>query len=155
MNTLSQLDVYSNVFRLFGRPVYRFGRPNSGAQKTFFKFSFFSCISTKKDVKVAINNFTMHLIISKWLRIQKCREKKKNNTKRLKQKKKLSSKRKKKLRQKVFSFIYVSYRSCEYLLFHLHKQFTLLRVIPSAILVASFNLFFCSVVPQQQTVFEP
>ena len=41
----------SDVFRLFGKPVYRFGRPNSDAQKTFFKFSFFSNISTKNTLK--------------------------------------------------------------------------------------------------------
>ena len=31
----------------------------------------------KKYVEVAINSFTMHLIILKWLRLQKCREKRK------------------------------------------------------------------------------
>ena len=31
----------------------------------------------KKYVEVAINNFIMHLIISKWLRRQKCRQKRK------------------------------------------------------------------------------
>ena len=39
--------VNSDVSRLFGRPVYRFGCPNSGAQKTLFKFSFFNYISSK------------------------------------------------------------------------------------------------------------
>ena len=42
-----------------------------GARKTFFKFPFFSCISTKKHVKVAINDFTMHLIILEWLGMEK------------------------------------------------------------------------------------
>ena len=37
------------------------------------KFSFFN----KKCVELAISDFKMHLIISKWLRIQKCREKRK------------------------------------------------------------------------------
>ena len=32
--------------------------------------------------QVAINNFTMRLIISKWLRRQKCRKKRKNEAKR-------------------------------------------------------------------------
>ena len=31
----------------------------------------------KKYVEVAINDFTMHLVISKWIRIQKCRQKRK------------------------------------------------------------------------------
>ena len=38
--------VSSDVFRPFGRPVYRFGHPNSDAQKTLFKFFCFICIST-------------------------------------------------------------------------------------------------------------
>ena len=61
----------------FGRPIYRFGRPHSGTQITFFTFCFFSCISTKKYVELEINDFKMHLIISKWLRRQKCRQKRK------------------------------------------------------------------------------
>ena len=31
--------------------VYQFGHPNSGAQKTIFKFSFFSCISLNNMLK--------------------------------------------------------------------------------------------------------
>ena len=69
-------------FRSFGRPVYRLGRPNSGGQKTLFKFSSFSCISTKKYVGMAINDFIMHLNISKWFRVQKCRQKRKTMTQR-------------------------------------------------------------------------
>ena len=38
----------------------------------FFQFYF-----NKKYVEVAINDFTMHLIILKWLRRQKCRQKRK------------------------------------------------------------------------------
>ena len=70
----------SDILRLFGRLVYQFGCPNTGAQKTLFKFSFFNCISTKKCVEVAINDFIMHLIISKWLRRQKWRQEKNNET---------------------------------------------------------------------------
>ena len=70
--------VGSDVFRPFWRPVYRFWRQDSGAQKTLFKFSFFNSISTKKYVEVAINDFTIHRIISKWLRIQKCRQREKS-----------------------------------------------------------------------------
>ena len=49
------------------------GRYNGlGAKKkTLFKFSFFSYFK-----KVAINDFAMHLIMSKCLRRQKCRKKK-------------------------------------------------------------------------------
>ena len=43
--------VGSDVSRPFGRPVNRFGCPNSGAQKRLFKFTFFSCISTKNALK--------------------------------------------------------------------------------------------------------
>ena len=53
--------------------VYRFRPPNSGAQKTLFKFFFQLCFN-KKYVEVAISDFTMHLIILKWLRIEKCRQ---------------------------------------------------------------------------------
>ena len=41
----------SDVFRQFGRLIYWFGHPNSGAQKTLLKFSFFSCISTENTLK--------------------------------------------------------------------------------------------------------
>ena len=49
----------------------------SGAQKTPFKFPFFSCISLEKYVDIAINDFTKHPIISKWLKRQKCKQKRK------------------------------------------------------------------------------
>ena len=48
----------SNEYRLFGRPVYHFGCPNFGTQNPLSEFSFFSCISTKKCVELAINNFS-------------------------------------------------------------------------------------------------
>ena len=48
------------------------------AQNTRFQFSLFGCISTK----LANNDFIIHLIILKWLRKQKCRKKRKNETKR-------------------------------------------------------------------------
>ena len=58
------------------RPIYRFGCPNSGAQKRFSSF-IFSVVFQQKNMskQLAINDFTMHLIIWKWLRIQKCRQK--------------------------------------------------------------------------------
>ena len=41
----------SDVFLPFRRPAHRLGHPNSGTQKTIFKFSFFSYISTKNTLK--------------------------------------------------------------------------------------------------------
>ena len=99
--------LHSDEFRPFGKLVYW-----SGSLKNTFQVFFFSCITTK-NVVVAINNFTMHLIILKWLRIQKWRQ----NSKTYDTKK---SKRKKKLPAKVFSFIYLRYRSCKYSLVLLH-----------------------------------
>ena len=43
---------------------------------TFQMFFFFSVLF-EKYVKVAINDFAMHQIISKWLRRQRCRQKRK------------------------------------------------------------------------------
>ena len=55
----------------------RSGHAKSGARKPVFKFPSFNWISTKKCVEVAINDFTMHLIVSKWLIMQKRRQKRK------------------------------------------------------------------------------
>ena len=63
----------SDVSRSVGKLVYWFRHPNSGAKKVLSKFYFLSCISTK----LGINDLTMHLVISKWLRRQKCRKKRK------------------------------------------------------------------------------
>ena len=46
---LKVFTIFNEVSRPFGRLIYRFGCPNSGAQKTFVKFSFFGCISTKNS----------------------------------------------------------------------------------------------------------
>ena len=70
-------NLIGDVFRPLGRPVYRSGHAKSSAQKPIFKFPSFSWISTKKCVEVAINDFTMHLIVSKWLIMQKRRQKRK------------------------------------------------------------------------------
>ena len=59
----------------FGRLVYWFGRQNSGTEITLFKILLFHLYLNKKYVKVAINDFTIHLIISKWFRRRKCRQK--------------------------------------------------------------------------------
>ena len=66
----------SDVFRPFGRPVYWFGHPDFGATKNTFQVFFFQLHFNKKHVEVVINEFPMHLIISNWLRIQKCRQRK-------------------------------------------------------------------------------
>ena len=60
------------------------GAQTLAPKKAFLIFSFSSCISIKKYVEVAISDFTMHLIISKWLRIMQTEEKN-NEKKRSKQ----------------------------------------------------------------------
>ena len=45
--------------------------------KNSFQVFFFRSYFNKKYVEVAINDFTMHIFISKWLRTQKCRQKRK------------------------------------------------------------------------------
>ena len=67
----------SDIFRPLGRLVYQFGHPNSGTQKNTFQVFFFQLYCNKKYVEVLINDLSMHLSISKWLRIQKCRLKRK------------------------------------------------------------------------------
>ena len=67
---------FSDVSRMFGRPIYWFGRPDSGAQKTLVEFSFIRCTS-KKIWWIEINDFTMHLINSKFLRRRKSRHERK------------------------------------------------------------------------------
>ena len=64
-----------DIFRSFGKPVYQFGCRNSCAQKTVFKFFSLVVFQKKEKVEVAINDSAMQLIISKWLRIHKCRQK--------------------------------------------------------------------------------
>ena len=54
----------------FSKFMKLIGDPNSGPQKSIFKLSFFSLFQ-QKYVEVAINDFTMHLIILKWLRREK------------------------------------------------------------------------------------
>ena len=45
--------------------------------KKHFSSFLFSVVFQQKRVDVAINDFTKHLIILKWLRRQKCRQKRK------------------------------------------------------------------------------
>ena len=47
------------------------------ALKKTLKVFFFRLYFNKKYIEVAINDLTMHLIISKWFRSQKCRLKRK------------------------------------------------------------------------------
>ena len=61
-----------NVPRPFGRLVYWCGCPNTGTPKNTFKVFFYQLYFNKKCSEVAlINDFTIYLIISKWLRRQK------------------------------------------------------------------------------------
>ena len=46
-------------------------------KKHFPNFLFFSFVLTKKYFEAAIIDFTMHLILLKWLKRQKCRQKRK------------------------------------------------------------------------------
>ena len=93
--------------------------------KNFFQLHF-----DKRYAEVTINDFTMHLIISKWLWTQKSRQKRKT------------------MRQRVWSK-----KSCQWKCFHSLTMvrwvfafsftqivYTLLRVIPFALLAASFKL---------------
>ena len=59
-------------------------------QISLFRFCFVSCISTKKYVEVATNDFTTHLLISKWFERQKCMQKRwVNETKKHRSKKRI------------------------------------------------------------------
>ena len=58
----------NDAFRPFGRPIYGLGAQTLAPKRHFS--TFFSVIFQQKYVEVAINDFTMHLIISKWLRMQ-------------------------------------------------------------------------------------
>ena len=50
--------------------LHKLWHPKNPFQDLFFQLHF-----NKKYVEVAINDFTMHLVVSKWLRRQKCRQK--------------------------------------------------------------------------------
>ena len=51
--------------------------PNLWSPNIIFQVLIFQLYFNKNVLKLAINNFTMHLIILKWLRRQKCRQKRK------------------------------------------------------------------------------
>ena len=131
------LALTSDLSRPFGRPVYPFGHPNSGAQKTlqvfFFQFDF------NKNTLNSNQHFTMRLIISKFLRKQKCRQKRKTaRQKDIKVKQKIS--------MKMLSFIQIRIRShrCSHFFLDFftkllpfikwHEYFTLLHVLFSVFL---------------------
>ena len=65
--------IIRDVSRPFGRPVYPL---------ELFSSFVFQLYSNKKYVEVAIKDFTMHLIISKWIRKQNCKHKINYETKR-------------------------------------------------------------------------
>ena len=60
----------SNVSRLFGRPVYRFGAQTMAPKKYFSSF-LFSVVFQQYYNKSAVNDFPMHLVIFKELSRQK------------------------------------------------------------------------------------
>ena len=107
----------------------RLGAQTRQRSKSTFQVFFFQLYFNKKYVKVAINDFTMYLIISKWLRIKKCRQKRKS----VRQK---GRSERRNCQRKCFYLI--RNRSHKYLLFLLRKQFTLLRVITCVLLADSF-----------------
>ena len=83
------MNPFSDIFRLFGRPEYWWA-PKLWCPKRHFSSFAFQLYFNKKYIEVGIN--------SKWLRIQKYRQKRKTyKTKRPMQRKKLS--------MEVFSFI--------------------------------------------------
>ena len=55
-----------------GIPVWA---PKLWCPKNTFQVFFFKLYFNKRYIEVAINDFTMYLVIWKWLRIQKCRQK--------------------------------------------------------------------------------
>ena len=61
LTNLRSFSFVSGVFRPFGKLVYRFGRHNSGTQKTFSRF-IFPVVIYRKYVEIAINYFSVHLI---------------------------------------------------------------------------------------------
>ena len=85
------ISVCSDVSRPFWRTVYRFGRPNFGAKKTLFRFSFFSCISTKNTLKQSM--ISQHIkLFGNDLEDKKCRQKRKTmRQKELKRKKEFNA----------------------------------------------------------------
>ena len=92
-------SISSDVFTPFARPVYRFGSPKLWRPKSTFQVFFFQLYFNKKYVEVAINRFIMYQIISKWLKIQKCRQKSKTMRQRCRNKR-----RRKCLRKCLHSF---------------------------------------------------
>ena len=112
----------SDVSRSLGAPIYWFVRQKSGAQKTIFEFSlFFQLYFIKKYIDIAINDFTKHLIILKWLR-RRMHIEEKNIEKKICQ-----SKRRNYLQ--VFYFIHLQNKSCKCLLFLLEFFMRLLPFI--------------------------
>ena len=96
------------------------GAQTLASKKSFSSF-LFQLYFNKKQVEVAINDFTMRLIISKWLRIQRCRQKRKTMRQR-------GRNERRNCQRKCFDSFNLRNRSRECSLFLLRKEFTLLRV---------------------------
>ena len=123
------ITLNSDVFRPFGRPVNRFGHPNSCTPQKYEIF-FFQLYFKKKYVEEAISYFKMHLIISKWLRIQKCRQKRKTV-------RRARSERRNCQRKCFHSFTYVIDHTSIHFFFYVNSLFLL---IPFALLAAYYKL---------------
>ena len=124
------ITLNSDVFRPFGRPVNRFGHPNSCTPQKYEIF-FFQLYFKKKYVEEAISYFKMHLIISKWLRIQKCRQKRKTVRQRAR------SERRNCQRKCFHSFTYVIDHASIHFFFYVNSLFLL---IPFVLLASYYKL---------------
>ena len=84
MNCWVDVGYWSNsdAFKLSGRPVYRFEDSNLGTQETLFKFSFFSCISTKIMLKLSSDQSFHNAFFRKAQMAEMQSEEKNNETKR-------------------------------------------------------------------------
>ena len=67
------LAPFSDLFRLFGRLIYRFGHTDSDAQNVFSSF-LFSVVFQQKISWSSDNDYSVYLIVSKWLRRQKFKQ---------------------------------------------------------------------------------
>ena len=128
--SLTRIFSYKDRIEYFGTPVYRFGRPKNTVQVFFFQL-----YCNKKYVEVAINDFTMHLIIPKCFRIRKYRQQRKTIRQRGR------SERRNCQRKCFHSFNYVIDHVSIRFFFYVNSL--LLRVISSVLLAASFNHTHC------------
>ena len=112
------------------------------APKNSYQVFFFQLYFNKKRVKVAINDFTMHLNILKWLRRQNCKQKKKNN-----EVVKGWSERRNCLRNCFHSFIYVlDHANVLFVWFLLHYLLDLFRSLRSSHRFVAIQIFYLNTI---------